>query len=761
MKTTLFSILTLLCAITLISISSSKASGQEVNLALKENNSKVTAKQSSSGSGIYNPEKAIDGISGNDAGSELMNTLWSEEHAWFQVDLGDYYKINRIVITPPQFFNSPDCIQKQGCGDRFKSFYVMVADRDLTNVKDLTDYAEIKSLSTFSQEYTGMIRKETTIETQGNVGRFIRLQIKDRQGIISLSEIKIFGEKMPISNYTPRAAATMVAFDPNYPNLRGLTGYNPFQASPKIVGVKNSSTGFDIAFQDNYVTGKDAAGNSIFSNKIYVNTYEKAGNEFKKTASTTFDGLGTFGGFAKDASNNKYVFTGTPWTDEKTPLAAKVFKNNTSTVFWNAKYYDAVTNKVEDSLRGLMKEGTSRLVFGKDPATGKESLLVTTNLYMAHPYQVILDTQNPANNGNRALYESLIQHNFGQRAIFDGKDFVIMEDRDHDVSVTLSKLSPNEVLPLSGKNDGHSNEYSKKVFSVYSHTNFGNNTYTELGDVEKGLDDGYLVLFAGERDWDNKMAGYTYNSDQTWAPKVLSPRDIGLIHVKKDFNTGEVNWVNSKNERVQCPPEVNTTKLVNSTGTSKPVKYKVDNDGWDWNTYNCSKDTKVCVCRDSNPPGTVRSLVTSGVKWVTKFGESYTQKAPVNTEFDSVSRPKLVRIASDKYIVLWEEWKASRNSYEQVDPNTKAIVKKWEMGEPEKTFVRTRAAVITLVKSGDQVDIQSSEPVTLDKARLMPADDAFEFEGKAAWAVGDAVKNKLMFYTIGADLKLNSYELEL
>ncbi|MCY7344999.1 MAG: discoidin domain-containing protein [Pyrinomonadaceae bacterium] len=746
MKINIFSILTFFCAITLIGISGSEAYGQEINLA---RNPGVKAYQTSANTWDYRiagpATKAIDGdIAGGLGDQRIVETKPDDNNAYFEVDLGNYYKINKIVIHP----RTDNC-----CTDSFKPA-VIVTDQPL-DAKPMVDDAKISYSSTYSEFVTSPISQKKVIETKGSIGRYIRLQMKGSDQI-ELAEIEIFGDQTPVAGYKPNPgkawnAVLQVPFDPNYPNFLGTDpGKNPayygtLQGSPKIVVAKNSAMSFDVAYQDLYETGK----------KIRINTYEKNGAGFKKNSaeSTEVEGLGTFAGFAKDASKNRYVFTSEPWTDYNQLVKAQVTKipfKGSPEAIWDAKYFEpgkvSLTTGVKSLMNGFF-EGTSRLV------TAGNSLLITTNIYPSHPYQVILDTQDKSKNTNRAFFESMNQHNFGQRAIFDGSDFVIMENRDHDVTVSLTKLSPEKVLPLidetltaeqranlteKQKWDGHPGPFTKRLFSVYSHTNFGNNTYTELGNVEKGFgDNGYLVLFAGERDWDYKMTGYNYE-EKNRAPNILSPRDIGLVHVKKDFDKETANWLNSKGERSMCPMKVDNSNFINSGGTTKTVKYKAANDGWDWNTYNC------CSCRDEiNAGQTERTLVTSGVNWITKFGVDYeSRKTKATGEFTSVNHPKLVRISTNKYIVLWEEWKA-------------------EIGQTKKTYVTTKAVSLTLSGSNDKVQIQPSAIKDIGKVRLMPGDDAFEFDGKAAWAVGDSTKNKLMFYTVDGALNVASFELEI
>ncbi len=408
----------------------------------------VKASQSTPNSYTKTPaQNAIDGK--DDTFSET-----DSQDGWFEVDLGDYYTIEEIKIHPRK-----DC-----CVQMFNATYVIVSDHPIGN-KAMLDSSRIGYSSNNFNFYEPLfVDKDTqvkTINTNKSKGRYVRLQIKGG-GAIELSEIQIFGEKA--QNYTANNgkkwdAAFVAPFDPNYPDFRGAKDeyLSTLQHSPKIVGVKNSATSFDIAFQDNFGDSK----------LIKVNTYEKDGAGFKKNTAKSMNltGLGVFGGFAKEGKD-RYVFTGTPWTARGEPGISRVYRNNEETnkteEFWNGQFYNPAPYPKRPPYTGniesFMHFGGSRLV------AGKNTLLITTNIAPAHPYQVILDTQDASKNSNRVFFESLNQHNYGQRALFDGTDFVVMENRDHDVSVTLSKLSPSEVFPLSGKNEDHALEYVKKIF---------------------------------------------------------------------------------------------------------------------------------------------------------------------------------------------------------------------------------------------------------------------------------------------------------
>src|SRR5262249_25561271 len=154
---------------------------------------------------------------------------------------------------------------------------------------------------------------------------------------------------------------------------------------------------------------------------------------------------------------------------------------------------------------------------------------------------------------------------FDQRVIFDGSDFLVWEKRDHNVSLTLMKVGPGERSP---EQDGG---WQEKVRSIYPTTNYGNSTYLELGQIVPGLDGGYLVLFASERDWDYRLSGRNFAAD--WSRKskdrpvpssYLSPRDLAAVHVIKDFDKQDANWRDVGGTWFsQAPGEVNASKLVN------------------------------------------------------------------------------------------------------------------------------------------------------------------------------------------------------
>lgn len=696
------------------------------------------------------PQRAIDGKLDNNFAETLPDG--KDKNSWFELDLKDNYKLEKLFIHSR---TKEDC-----CLDQFRRVWVIVTDQEL-KAEPMLDAARIFYAANFAQFFEQPINGTLEVDLKNKVGRYVRIQTDDAR--IELKELVVIGD--PAAGHKPNTTRSWTSeltavFDPNFPNSRNptqnLDHFNTLQRAPRIVAFKNANTSFDVAFQ------------SLGSKTIKINSYEKSSTGFTRNAanSKSFEGLGIFGGFAKDSSGNRFVFTGessqkldvngkTDWSRQ----TAKVFKNEVP--FWDAMFAES---KTVDKVKAIMHEGSSRLVVGKG-ASGKESLLIASNFAPAHPYQVVLDTANSEANKGRSFYESLYQHNFGQKAIFDGKDFVILENRDHDVSLTLSKIAPGEVFPLprpgisavdaaslsnEQKANDHANEYVKKIFSVYSHTNFINSTFTELGGVANGLNDtgGYLVLFAGERDWDYKMDGYDHKKEN-WAPVILSPRDIGLVHVKKQFADAPdkltMNWLNKEGTwPSRCPPVVDTSKLVNSSGTGKTVKYKAANDGWDWANY-------APACQKEIDAGQKeRTLITKGVKWITTLGESHeSSKTKATGEFTSVNHPKLVRIAPNKYIVLWEEWKAQAAGAGST----------W--AEPKKTYVTTKAVTITLSGSGESVNIGSSAITDLGKLRLSPGDDAFELEGKAAWVVGDLTKNKMVLYTVDEKLKVVSHELEI
>lgn len=497
---------------------------------------------------------------------------------------------------------------------------------------------------------------------------------------------------------------------------------------PEIISVANPDGSFDVAWRD---AAQPAA-------KIYLTKFVASGAGYQRKSSEELESLGVLAGFTKDAKGNFYYMTAEP-AQGQAEREVKIYRNKT---FWrNFEVQDG--DGPCSSPKMPLDSGSSQI------AVGAGKLMVDINILPAHAYNLILDLDKETANNGRCGRETLWHHNFDNRIMFDGQDFVALENRDHEVTLSMMKFSPTEKYPFEG--------YAERLRSVYTRTNNGNSIYTEIGQMQPGVDNGngYLVLFTSERDWDNQMAGLRAPGQQTGTGGELGPRDVAVIHVKKDFDKQEVNWKSTPKEREkdgniisQAPKLVDTTGVVNSLGTGKTVNYQAKNDGWDWPNY--SPDVAALIASGDLAE---RAYKTGGVNWLTEHGVTFenarrfpakaAKEGQKGEPFKSATRAKLVRLAANNYVAVWEEHTAQRN----------------HEGGVEKIYSTTKAMLLTLAADGANVRITKGAVKDLGRLRLNPNDDAINLGGKAAWVTGDQVNYSLKLHTIDAALNYQAFDL--
>lgn len=546
--------------------------------------------------------------------------------------------------------------------------------------------------------------------------------------VLTLATICISAPRMIFASDTPPPKENALG-RPFDPNRRAAENINNVPLS-EIISVPNGDGSFDVIWRDG----------SQPTPKLYLAKFTKSGNGYSQTNIEELPGLGMLAGFTKDDQGNIYYMTA-EYPKEEQERRMTIYKNKQ--VFWEFKAY-AGDDKPCTKPKVPLDSGSSQI------AVGAGKLMIDTNIHPAHAYNVLLDLIKPETNSAVCARETLWHHNFGNRIIFDGKDFVALENRDHEVTISMMKFSPTEKYPFEA--------YAERLRSVYARTNHGNSTYTELGDIALGLDDGngYLVLFTSERDWDDQMEGQRVAGGQGGIGGELGPRDLAVIHVKKDFDKQEVNWKgtatelkNDGNIISQAPKLVDTTGVVNSIGTGKTVNYKAANDGWDWPNYN--KDIANLIASGELAE---RAYKTGGVNWLTDFGVPFENATRLPTKapkdgakgemFKTVKHPKLVRLATNNYVVIWEE----HNAYRSHD------------GSIEHSYITTKAMTLKLSSEGSNVRITKGNVKDLgNKVRLMPIDDAFNLDGKAAFVTGDQTSYSLKLHTIDSNLNLEVIDL--
>jgi len=272
--------------------------------------------------------------------------------------------------------------------------------------------------------------------------------------------------------------------------------------------------------------------------------------------------------------------------------------------------------------------------------------------------------------GFKAASETSWRHSFDQRLLFDGQDFVYMDLADASWYMPGAGISLRKIKPTQNGAD-----FIGGLEGVYVYVRQGDTTgsqnfsFTSLGDLEAG-DRGYVALFASE------SSNPGVQRDGREQP-VNEPRNLGFVHVTKAFDEVREGEWNSP-EKIPGNTIIRDNRPVSITITSKVV----DSAG-PTNTFTRADKPEL-------------SFTQTGIVWLTSLAAGV-----------SAERPKLIRVAADRYIALWEEWTYSGKtlSYQ----STKSLVVD-EQGQ--------------IVRAAAPVD-----------ARLNPsgADRAFVLNAAAAW----------------------------
>jgi hypothetical protein len=148
----------------------------EQNVALKK-----AVQQSSTYAG-FGPEFAVDG----DEKGQFTHTNF-DQNAWWQVDLGKSYKINRIKI-----WNRPD-----GFWERLSNFYIFISETPF-NTNDINQLKQ--GGSWLSCDFQVQASRESLFAN--NSGRYVRIELSGTN-YLSLAEVEIFSGGSGTSTPTP------------------------------------------------------------------------------------------------------------------------------------------------------------------------------------------------------------------------------------------------------------------------------------------------------------------------------------------------------------------------------------------------------------------------------------------------------------------------------------------------------------------------------------------------------------------------------
>ncbi len=524
---------------------------------------------------------------------------------------------------------------------------------------------------------------------------------------------------------------------------------SPYEKCSQIIGQPNPDGSLDIAWLS-------ADGSKIFVNRAPANL--QAGKTNATEQRRSFTSLGLFGGYAK-VGDDDFVLTAQRSNTYDQPLQLKIFKNSNSAQVWSGK------NEGKAGVLSPLLGGTSKL------AAGDGKLFVAVNGGASHPYVARVDANKL--NQTEQVSPSYGTHNFDNRLIWDGKNFVVMENRDHSFGTILMRFSPTETYPFE--------KQGERVRTIHSTTNYANDTHTELGAVQPGMNGGYLAIIATEPDWDDKFGGKPYNQSEPIMniEGMTNPFEVMLVHVKANFDDdanmtrfdpkrtedgmvalndgGAVDFGDEKPESVLAqygsnltwggegfePWYVNSAPVINSQGEGKTVSRHSTDDGFNYKLYS-GKDNAYQMAAAR------RHIRTAGMVWATNYSKGFVGRIPKGEKFNTALRPRLVKISENNYIALWEEHTAEIGGCIASD----------ESRYPSQYKV-TKAAKVTLSGSGDQVKITVGPAKEVSTTRLHWHDDAFNYQGKAAWLTGNAADRKIILHTVDGSLNYVAYELGL
>ncbi|HTU63947.1 MAG TPA: hypothetical protein VMF89_36025 [Polyangiales bacterium] len=357
---------------------------------------------------------------------------------------------------------------------------------------------------------------------------------------------------------------------------------------------------------------------------------------------------------------------------------------------------DADGGEAPSAIYSPLTAGTGALAFG----AGKLIVALASNTLPDLPImtrhqraQYFVVSQDGA--GFKAASETSWRHSFDQRLLFDGQDFVFMDLGDASWYMPGAGIALRKIKPTDSGAD-----FVGDLQGVYVYVRQGDTTgsqnfsFTSLGDLENG-DRGYVALLTSE----TSNPGVQRNG---WEQPVNEPRNLGFVHVTKGFDAVTEGEWNSPEKRLgntiirnNLPVSINvTSSVVDSSGPSNHFT------------------------RADKPE---LSFTQTGIVWLTSLAAGV-----------SAERPKLLRLAADRYLAIWEEWtyNGTTLSYQ----STKSLV----------------------VDEQGQV-VRAAAPVD---ARLNPsgADRAFLLNGAAAW-ITSAADGQLTLNVLDANQALTKTQL--
>ena len=451
------------------------------------------------------------------------------------------------------------------------------------------------------------------------------------------------------------------------------------------------------------------------SNHVMLSCYKKQGEQFSRLWTKALpNSLDKLGGFTTDG-NNYYCFTVKDEVLSHDP-SVNTYRDNVIRLVkldeaGNEIWTKEINNKtyLDVPVYSPLIAGTGGLAYGN----GMVTLVFAKNtewdskINTRHQTAVFVTVNASTGEPTKPASEVSWRHSFDQRVIFDGNDFVFMDLGDPGF-MPAAGITVRKITLKNGEVQMPDPMYfwSHGAY-IYARQGIGNNLYTSLGNIVAG-NKGYTVLFSSTRN------------------NVLTdnePRNIGLVHVVKNFETIADGMDNGKPVITNFQRLENGKQVINITGNMVDTK-SGNSRALDSYSFTNSEDPK-------------KSATQTGLLWLTNYNG--------NTNFTSVERPKLIQLTNGQLLALWEEW-----TFDNVNNSP-----------PE--FSVTKCMLID-----DYGNILKD--ASLVPARLNPsgADLPFVLNGNAAWITRDEVVKpfdahtgvwEFNLHTVDKDLGTKNYTL--
>lgn len=219
-------------------------------------------------------------------------------------------------------------------------------------------------------------------------------------------------------------------------------------------------------------------------------------------------------------------------------------------------------------------------------------------------------------------------------------------------------------------------------------TTDGNECFTQLGSLTQATD-GYLVAFVSNNS--ETPIGKSVSGAASTA-EMIRHRNLGVIRIKKGF-AQEIDAL-----------------------ADKPEEKKSFDDA-------------------------LNSMVKSDVRdSMNLIGRNYLTNYNKDDSY-SASRPKMVRLSDNNYIIIWERWTHRVNK---------------EGTGLDGSFDSTWA-----MKINQDGEILKEAVKLSDTVRITRGDEPVLWNGKAAFLAGDVVENKMMVYTVDGELNFKAQPMPL